>query len=66
MRGQVGEVTLAVTGDFGRDLRNLKENQLLVGSAVLAESLQRNKGSLRVVSAYCSPPPGYLLRLDIR
>lgn len=55
--GQAGKVTLAIVEDFGRELRNLKENQLLGGSAALAESLGRNKVTLREPSACCSPSP---------
>lgn len=35
-RGQVGEVTLAVAGDFGRDPRSLKESYVLGGPTALA------------------------------
>lgn len=65
MRGQAGKGTLAVAGDFLKDLRSLKGNQLLGGSAALAESLRRNKGGLRVPSAYCSSAPGYMLRHEV-
>lgn len=42
-RGQDGKVTVAVAGNFGRDPRSLKGQQLLGGSAALAESLGRNR-----------------------